>query len=335
MDLEHIYGPIEKEMATVEHKLTAAMRESQNESILEMGDFLLASPGKRIRPALVILSAKAVNCGRSKGRGNNRFRNEALVKIATAMELIHIASLIHDDVLDKAGTRHNRPSINAKWGDEVSIALGDYIHSRALGLIGSCGLPDVFSCVSEAIHVMCEGELAQICQRGNMNLSKDEYIVIVKKKTATLFGASCQAGTMLGKCAPLLQSALKEYGLNFGMAFQITDDCRDLLGNERVLGKRPGQDIRMREITLPLLNLLEGLGKTQKRELRDILERTISRGALKKIQSMLIDSDALHKSRKTAERYINRAKTKLGGLPDSDYKESLGRLADYVIETGY
>jgi octaprenyl-diphosphate synthase len=339
MSLEQIYEPISDEMATVERKLTAAVRESKNESILEMGDFLLASPGKRIRPALVILSAKAVTCATGSyeaGSGRDNHTNgDELVKIATAMELIHIASLIHDDVLDKASARHNKPSVNARWGDDVSIALGDYIHSKAFELIGSCGLSDVFSCISEAINVMCEGELTQICQRGNMNLSKDEYIVIIKKKTAALFGASCQAGTIIGKCAPLLQTALREYGLDFGMAFQITDDCRDLLGDEQAMGKRPGQDIRMREITLPILNLLEGLDESQKKELRDILEKTISRGAFKKIRAMLTDSDALRRSRRTAERYINLAKEKLGRLADSDYKDSLGRLADYVIETGY
>ncbi len=329
MGLKQIYEPIADELKTVEQTLAAAFRQSKNSSILAMSDFLLESPGKRIRPALVILSAGAVAGGR------NLLKSEELVKIATAMELIHIASLIHDDVLDKAIMRHNKPSVNAKWGDEVSIALGDYINSRAFELIGGCGLSDVFSCISEAINVMCEGELIQICQRGNTRLSKDEYIVIIKKKTATLFGALCQAGTILGNCESMLQKALKEYGVNFGVAFQITDDCRDLLDDERALGKSPGQDVRMGEVTLPLLNLLEGLGETQKRELRDILEKTISQKAFKKIQSMIMGSDALARSQQTAALYVNRAKENLEALTDSDYKESLGRLADYVIDTGY
>jgi len=335
MSLERIYKPIADELKTVEHSLAAAVRESKNSSILVMSDFLLESPGKRIRPALVILSAKAVTCDAGSDRRNDILRRDELVKIASAVELIHIASLIHDDVLDKARMRHNKPSINARWGDDVSIALGDYIYSKAFELIGSCSRPDLFSCISKAMYVMGEGELTQICHRGNMDLSKDEYIVIVKKKTAALFGASCQAGTMLGNCAPLLQKALKEYGLNFGIAFQITDDCRDLLGNEKALGKRPGQDIRMGEMTLPLLNLLEGLPETKREELRDILKRTINKTALRRIKAIFTGSDALRKSQQTAEFYVNSAKEKLTELPDSDYKESLGRLADYVIETGY
>ena len=159
MNLEEIYQPIADELKTVENFIASAIKESKNQSILAMSNFLLESTGKRLRPALVILSEKAASVSR-----NSTCNRDELIKIATAVELIHMASLIHDDVLDKATMRHGRPSVNARWGNDVSIALGDYIYSKAFELIGKCKKPDVFTCISEAIYVMCEGELRQVCQ---------------------------------------------------------------------------------------------------------------------------------------------------------------------------
>jgi len=170
MNLQEIYQPIADDLKTVDDLIGSVLSESANRSILTMSSFLLESPGKRMRPALVILSERAASAGR-----NSICNRDELVRIATAVELIHMASLIHDDVLDKAMMRRSKPSINAKWGDDVSIALGDYIYSKAFELIGRCKNPDVFACISEAIYVMCEGELTQVCQRDNLDLSKDSY----------------------------------------------------------------------------------------------------------------------------------------------------------------
>jgi len=166
MELQEIYHPIADELKTVQDFLASSIKESKNQSILAMSNFLLESSGKRIRPALVILSERAASAGR-----NSICNRDELVRIATAVELIHMASLIHDDVLDKAMMRRGKPSINARWGDDVSIALGDYIYSKAFELIGKCKNPDVFACISEAIYVMCEGDLIQVCQIENLYLS--------------------------------------------------------------------------------------------------------------------------------------------------------------------
>jgi len=153
--------------------------------------------------------------------------------------------------------RRGRPSVNAMWGEGVSIVFGDYVYSKAFELIGRCKNPDLFECISEALSLMCEGELSQVYHRNNLNLSKHSYITIVKKKTASLFAASCQAGTILGGHKPVFCAALKEFGLNFGIAFQIVDDCRDIVCEEKTLGRRPGQDLIAGDITLPLLTLLD------------------------------------------------------------------------------
>ena len=336
MNFEEIYQPIADELKTVESFLASAIKESKNPSILAMSNFLLGSPGKRIRPALVILSEKAASAGTRSTcpapvRSAETSNCDTLIRIAAAMELIHMASLIHDDVLDKAPRRHNKPSVNARWPEDVSIALGDYIYSKAFQLIGKCKNPEIFSCISEAIYVMGEGELTQVCQRGNLDLSQDSCLVIVKKKTASLFAACCQAGTIVDNHNLPVQVALKEYGLNFGIAFQIIDDCKDLTSEEKTLGKLPGQDIAAGDMTLPLSTLLDVISKAQREELKNLLQSRINDTSLKRIRAMLVDSNALSKTQKVAASYINCAKERLEALADSDYKDSLSRLADCVI----
>ena len=325
MNLEEIYQPIAADLGTMEDFLASSIRESKSRSILAMGNFLLESSGKRIRPALVILSERAASAGK-----NSTCDYDELIRIATAVELIHTASLIHDDVLDKAMMRHSKPSINARWGDDVSIALGDYIYSKAFELIGRCRNPEVFACISEAIYVMCEGELTQVCQRDNLDLSKDSYMVIVKKKTASLFAASCHAGTIVGNHSQAVQATLKEFGLNFGIAFQIIDDFLDIIGEEEVLGKRPGQDVVAGDITLPLLTLLDVISQPGREELKNMLKSTIDQDSLRTIRTMFVNSNAVDLTRKTASSYIDLAKHKLSKLENSDFKKSLSYLADYI-----
>jgi len=327
MNLEGIYQPIANDLKKVEYFLESSIKESRNQSILAMSGSLLASGGKRLRPALVILSEKAAAAGK-----NSNCNHDDLIKLATAVELIHIASLIHDDVLDGATMRRSKPSINARLGDDVSIVFGDYIYSKAFELIGKCRNPDVFECISQAIYVMCEGELIQVSQRGNLNLSKDNYITIVRKKTASLFAACCHAGTILGNHSQAVQTTLKEFGLNFGIAFQIIDDCKDIISEERVLGKHPGQDVIAGDITLPLLNLFGVVDDVNRKEINRILASKIDENSLKRIRKMFVSSEALRLTQKTALYYIDRAKHGLDKLENSDYKRSLDSLTDYITQ---
>ncbi len=263
---------------------------------------------------------------------NCSFNADELIKVATAVELIHIASLIHDDVLDGATMRRGKASINARWGDDISIALGDYIYSKAFELIGKCKNTDIFACIIQAIHAMCEGELTQVCQRDNLDLAKDSYIVIVKKKTAALFAACCHAGTIIGDHSKVAQVALKGFGLNFGIAFQIIDDCKDIISEEKSLGKHPGQDVVMGDVTLPFLNLLNVVDKNSKQRLRNMLLTGAVRDNLREIREIFVNSKAGDLTKQTALSYINLAKHRLGKLKDSNYKKSLNCLADYIIQ---
>ena len=365
MELRQIYRPIEKELRKVEEVLESCLKESRNQSILRINNFLLEARGKRIRPALVILSAKAslssaCPCpSRARPTGGEKRQtgehqssailqqaqdisskdtrqsgnvNHQLIKIASAMELIHMASLIHDDVIDNSYLRHHKPTVNSKWGEDVSIALGDYLYSVAFELISQCNNTDILQCISSATKAMCEGELLQVCERGNVDLLKQRYIVIVKKKTASLFAASCQAGALVSNPREPLHSNLKEYGLNFGIAFQIIDDCLDLVGREEVLGKTTGADLRAGELTLPLLYLLDKADVKESEEIKKLLSLSRQdKDAFNELRGRLTSSSAILKAKKEARFYTERAKDQLDGLGKSPLKRGLLDLADYII----
>ncbi len=330
MELRQIYRPIEKELGKVEEVLESCLKESRNESILKINRFLLDARGKRIRPALVILSAKASLS--STRTCPSPALTDQLIKIASAMELIHMASLVHDDVIDRSSLRHHKPTVNSKWGEDVSIALGDYLYSVAFELISQCSNTDILQCISSATKAMCEGELLQVCERGNVDLSKQRYIVIVKKKTASLFAASCQAGALVSNPREPLHSNLKEYGLNFGIAFQIIDDCLDLVGREEVLGKTTGADLRAGELTLPLLYLLDKADVKESEEIKKLLSLSRQdKDAFNELRGRLTSSSAILKAKKEARFYTERAKDQLDGLGKSPLKRGLLDLADYII----
>jgi len=312
MELKNIYRPIERELSDVEQLFKT--------SIASCG-YPLDIKGKRLRPALVILSANATL------KQNPKTINRQLIKIASAVELIHTASLIHDDVIDHAYIRHNKPTVNSKYGQEASITLGDYLYSTSFELIASCRNPDILSCIASAAKAMCEGELLQVCERDNLDLLKRRYIIIAKKKTASLFVASCEAGAILSNYRP---SALKGYGLNLGIAFQIIDDYLDLAGDTTDLGKAPGADFKMGELTLPVLNLLTQVKDRDK--MMSLIKQHDNPGAFKELKQRFINSRALLKTKEDVYFYIREAKKGLSRLKDSSFKQSLFNLADYLAE---
>lgn len=328
MDLSQIYQPIKEELENVEEILKASFQETRNKSILKVNRFLWETPGKKLRPALVILSARVTLKQKSKTI------NEQLIKVASSIELIHMASLIHDDVIDHSKIRHNRHTVNSQWGADVSIALGDYLYSLAFKLISGYNNPDILDCISTATKSMCEGELIQVCERDNLNLSKERYIIIVKKKTASLFAASCQAGAIASKSSEIFENALEGYGLDFGIAFQIIDDYLDLVGERKKLGKEPGQDIAVGELTLPILNLLESVSERRKQTVIRLLKER-SEDCLKEIKTMIFNSDALLYTKKIILFYLTRAKKRLKILPDSSYRNALSDLVDFVYHKSF
>jgi octaprenyl-diphosphate synthase len=315
MQLKEIYSPIENELNEVGKVLEQFLSESENKSILEVNQFLLLNPGKRLRPALVLLSAKAT-------ANNGLSHDNKLAKIASAVEMIHFASLVHDDIIDHAVVRHNKPSINQRWGQEISIALGDYLYSKAFEIIASCGNIDMLYCISHATSMMCEGELAQVCARDSISLMKKQYLSIIEKKTV---------GAIMSNCKELVQNTLREFGLNLGIAFQIVDDCIDLIGEAKDLGKPPGADFKMGELTLPVLNLLSQA--EDKDELISLINQRDNQSAFSEVKRRFANSQpVLAKTKEDIHAYIQKAKRSLLNIEESVFKQSMISLADLIAE---
>lgn len=336
MQLKKIYSPVEKDLDGVNDVLCSSLNGSRRTALGKINKFLLGVPGKRLRPALAVLSAKVSLTQNSKlKKPVFKTDRDKLLKIAASLELIHTASLVHDDIIDHAQLRHHKPTVNHKWGQDVAIASGDYLYTEAFRLIAQSGNPDILSCVSWATKLMCEGELQQVCQRDNFDLLKKQYLLMVKKKTAVLFAASCQAGAIMAGSDRIAQEALKEYGLNFGIAFQMMDDCLDLIAKEEELGKKPGADFEAGELTLPILNLLESVPRSQRQKVRKLLTKSNCPESFKKIRSMFFDSRAVLKTKNTILSFISLAKEKLNVFPESAYKDSLFSLADFITRRGF
>ena len=329
--LTNIYQPIEEDLAGVEGILKNRLK-TKYESLCRINDYVLSWGGKRLRPALVMLSARAVSPAKLTKK-----ELDLLVLLGAAVELIHNASLIHDDIIDDSPLRRNKPAIHIRWGKDAAIAFGDYIYSKAFELVASCDRPDVLECVASATTAMCEGQLFQILQRDNLDLEKNDYIVIVKKKTARLIAACCKsAALIIDREARKKQEALDNYGLNFGIAFQIVDDYMDITADESRLGKASGQDIAMGELTLPLYDLLDSLDDKDKKELKHALSnRDIAKDVLKKIKNKIVSEKIFLKTKEKALSYIQESKHNLDELPESCHRAALAELADYVVDRGF
>jgi geranylgeranyl pyrophosphate synthase len=284
------------------------------------------SPGKRLRPALVLLAHRAVGAARN----GHPVAPRDPVPIAAAMELIHMASLVHDDFIDAAPVRHHRSSVNARWGGPVSVALGDYLCAGAFELIAGCGDPRLFAHLGAALCAMCEGEMLQVISRGNFSVSERDCLAVVEKKTAALFAACCAAGA--ASAVPgTMEECLRQFGLQLGIAFQILDDCKDLLSDQTLLGKKPAQDLLAGDVTLPLLLFLEDTGHSA--ALTHLDSSIIDAKLLDRIKQDFRSSEASVRTEQQVRSHTDRARQVLEPLAESDAKRSLGLLADFIGES--
>jgi octaprenyl-diphosphate synthase len=318
-DLRAIYAPIREELEQVEQLLRRELSSNHPfvDRLVKHG-FRLG--GKRLRPALLLFSAKAV--------GNLRQEHLAL---AAAVELIHMATLVHDDVLDEATLRRHFDTVNARWDNEASILLGDYLLARSLCLSASVG--DTFACeaIGKACRTMCEGELRQIESRGNYELREEEYVHIIADKTAALMACCCRLGAHYAAAAADVEEGLARFGQHLGIAFQIADDLLDLLGDEATAGKSLGTDLAKQKLTLPLIRLLGQTSPLERRELLGILvpSENHRREALR---SWFDRFDAVCYARDKALGYADRAREDLGVLPAGPMRDSMHAITDFVVQ---
>lgn len=276
--------------------------------------------GKRLRPALLLLTAKAVG----------GVRHEHLV-LAAVVEMIHTATLVHDDVLDEALVRRHKATVNAEWGNETSVLLGDYLFTHAFHLASS--LDSTLACrlIGRATNIVCEGELHQIHHRGNLELTEQEYLDIIDGKTAELCAVSCQLGAHFAGATPTVEEALVRYGRHLGLAFQIADDLLDLLGEERDTGKTLGSDVEHQKPTLPIIWVLEHGPPAIARAVRQILCDADGHKR-ERLRPMLDESDAFDYARSQAQRFAAVARAELDALAQSPAKDVLATLPLFVVE---
>lgn len=316
--LSTLYEPIREELAGFEAILAAELQ-SASPFIDQLLKYGLHLGGKRLRPSLLLLAAKATG----------RLTSDHLL-LATVIEMIHTATLLHDDVLDGAAIRRHGDTVNARWGDQTSVLLGDYLFTHSFHLAST--LTGTFACqtIGRATNAVCEGELRQIASRGNFALTEEEYLGIIEAKTAELCACCCRLGAHYAGASPQEEESLARYGRYVGMAFQIADDLLDLLGDEATTGKSLGSDLAQHKPTLPLIRLL-----AQAPEHRQTVIALLARpdnhrpGAL---EPWFERTDALMYARQTAARYAQRAGAELNLLAASPARTALRQLTEFVID---
>jgi octaprenyl-diphosphate synthase len=295
--------------------------ESQVKIIPEVGDYLLKSGGKRFRPSLLILSARL--CG---------YPGERHINLASALEFIHTASLLHDDVMDDAELRRGRSSVNSIWGDKTSILVGDYLFSRASSLLAQDGDLRIIGIFTEFMSRMAEGELLQHVRRKKITLNEDDYLSIIIKKTALLISVACQVGAILGKSSPEEESALVDFGMDLGIAFQLKDDCLDYTSEKEELGKGIGTDLKEGKVTLPLILALKKCTPQERKEIKKIVSAPVlKKKELSKVTDLIENYGGINYALDRANEYLTEAKQYLNIFPDSPEKYALRLMADYAI----
>jgi len=318
-ELENMIRPIAAELAAVKSNYAHQLK-WQSEPIKDIGKYLSKTHGKFFRPTLVLLSAKL-------GDGADM---EKAVSVGVAIELIHAASLIHDDIIDEALLRRRQRTINSKWGNAVSVIAGDYLLARAFDIVSKIDEPKVMSVFSKTAARMCEGELAQLANAYNFDVTENDYLDIIKKKSAYLISDCCAVGGMLGRLSEEKISRLTAYGLYLGMAFQIIDDCLDLVGKESQLGKSVWQDMEKGKLTLPIIFLLKNADRKNRMGIVELIASG-GKSSHRILREKALSSGAISHSKSIASDYIKLAKKKLA---DSNgmLKKTFCDIADYVLE---
>lgn len=307
---KELFGRAAPELRIVEESLRTSVAADPAEVAGPMGD-LLAAGGKRIRPALVVLTAM---CG--------AYQRDPSVSAAVAVEIVHAATLVHDDVIDSASMRRGRPTVAASLGDEPAIVIGDFYFAKAYEWAAHTGVPEAVAVLAGAVMEICAGEVRQQAIRYRYSTTVDEYMQRIEAKTAALLGACCDIGALLGGLEGEQREALRAYGRSLGLAFQIADDVLDYTATEGEVGKPIGHDIIEGFATLPLM--LAGIHIDDDRKLSDEDAR--------RVVARVRESDATQRALDKARAYAQEARDRVRSLPPGDVTDTLAALAGYVVD---
>jgi octaprenyl-diphosphate synthase len=320
MTIEEVWEYYKEDIALAEEKIKETLN-GVTPAVLMVGKHLLLGGGKRIRPFLSILCSKIFG-----------YNGEKASILACSVESIHTASLLHDDVVDGASIRRGRPSAHSLWGNQVVILVGDFLYSNALRLANSLKNQKIMDALSNATSRMSEGELIQLNKKGNPDITKEDYMEIIKGKTAILMSAACKGGAVIGNATQEEEDALTAFGLKLGMAFQITDDVLDYMAEEKILGKSLGKDLEEGKITLPMIYLLRNTTTHEAEKVKAIIRtEQISKSDLTYILDLLNQYRSIEQSLEKANSILQEAKAELDIFKDSFEKSALLTISDYSL----
>jgi octaprenyl-diphosphate synthase len=320
MNLKDLTAPVDGELDIFDDHLREAMK-SKVPFVDLIVRYIVRQKGKRIRPALVLLSASA--CG---GINESTYRGASLV------EILHTATLIHDDVVDDADTRRGIASINAVWKNKISVLMGDYMLAK--GLLLSLDNDDFqfLKITSDAVRRMSEAEILQIAKSRDLDLDEPTYFKIISDKTASLLSTCCQIGAASASRDGTTVERMKEYGENIGMVFQIRDDLLDYTGRKSITGKPTGIDLKEKKLTLPLIHALSQAPKSESKQIISIIKSGAKNKEIRRVVEFTEGYGGIEYARKKAEEYSQKAMTALSGLAPSPSTSSLHHFVDYMME---
>ncbi len=311
-----LFAEVRSELAEVESRLQSELR-GQHPSVDEVVRHGYRLGGKRLRPALLLLAGRA--CGEL---------TDAHETLAVVVEMIHTATLVHDDVLDEADLRRHVDTINARWGNETSVLLGDFLFSHAFYLASTIGSADACLLIGKSTNRVCEGEMRQTLAEGDLDLGEDDYFAIIDAKTAELCACCCELGAKYARADQQRIQALSAYGRHLGIAFQIVDDLLDLSGDESATGKSLGRDLAKRKMTLPLIHARDALVDGSRKTLLAHIEAGNGHHDL---LEQLDGLGSFDYTRQLAEQFATKAIDSLSALPDTSAKKALEQLAAFVV----
>lgn len=295
--------------------------ESDVPLIRKVGEYVLSSGGKRVRPALLLLAAKLCD-----------YRGDKAVPLASVVEFIHTATLLHDDVVDSATLRRGLASANTLWGNEASVLVGDFLFSKSFSLMVAAGSLDILRVLSSATTVIAEGEVMQLLCTGEIDLSEERYIGVVRSKTAVLMSAACEAGAILGNASLEMQKALADFGMDLGIAFQLMDDTLDYIATEEEFGKSIGHDLEEGKITLPLIHTLRLCTDDERDRIVAVIEKDeMSLEDFRDVSGLVKQYGGIEYTVAAARRYIEVCASYLQGFAPGNVRDALLNLAEYVV----
>ncbi len=318
--LSQLFDPIRDDLARVEREFGRHV-ESHVQLIPQIGRYIQQSGGKRVRPAVLLMAARL--CG---------YTGEYAVLYASVVEFIHTATLVHDDIIDGSDWRRGQMAVHSRWGNDITVLLGDYLYIKSMALALTQDMLPVIRLLCDVTLRMIEGELYQLTKNGDADITEEEHLEIIRRKTAYLFGGCAEIGGMLGSADARRREALREYGFNLGIAFQLVDDVLDLTGNQEILGKPVASDLREGKVTLPIIHLLSRSKDGVATVIRDVVrDRAMSPEQWQRVSDALKQYGAIDYALCKAEAFAEQARKPLYAFPASPERDALLALPDYVL----